>query len=128
MTTPVTAEITPILWAVLKPTGTGFSFAIVTKTNGTIVNSGTSLKLPIGVNQIQVDWSGASNVRVQAGDAIKQVVDIPAGKSGKRRSVFLRVPVDTETAMVNITTYANASAEVGQALGGIQVFPSNIPL
>ena len=64
---------------------------------------------------------------VQAGTkGLIRKVEIPAAESGTPRQVTLRVPVSTSDAYVNVTAYNNAAAEIGQAVGGIVVYPSDL--
>lgn len=126
MTTPI-EFVNPILWATLTTTGTGFSYAAVSKTNGNTTTQNTRLLLPEGVNMVTVDWSGKSQVLVQAGtDGLTRKMEISAAESGTPRQVTLRVPVSTSDAYVRVTTYNNASSEIGQAVGGIVVYPSDL--
>ena len=79
---------------------------------------------PTGTNLVQVSWSGASRVLIQANaDGHIQKVDIPAAESGVGRTKILRVPVTTE-GYVNVTTYNNRQEEVGTTTGGITVYPT----
>lgn len=126
MTSPV-KFVNPLLWATLTVNGTGFGFASVSKTNGSTTTSNTRLVLPEGVNMVTVDWSGKSRVIVQAGTTgLIRKVEIPAAESGTPRQTTLRVPVSTSDDYVNVTTYNNASSEIGQAVGGIVVYPSDL--
>lgn len=73
---------------------------------------------------MQVSWSGASRVIIQAyADGHLQKVDIPAGESGVGRTKILHVPVTTE-GYVSVTTYSNLQEEVDTTTGGITVFPT----
>lgn len=126
MTSPI-EFVNPLLWATLTVNGTGFGFATVSKTNGSTTTSNTRLVLPEGVNMVTVDWSGQSRVVIQAGTkGLIRKVEIPAAESGTPRQVTLRVPVSTSDAYVNVTAYDNATAEIGQAVGGIVVYPSDL--
>ena len=126
MTSPI-EFVNPLLWATLTVNGTGFGFASVSKTNGSTTTSNTRLVLPEGVNIVTVDWSGKSRVVIQAGTSgLIRKVEIPAAESGTPRQVTLRVPVSTSDAFVNVTTYKNAASEVGEAVGGIVVYPSDL--
>lgn len=126
MTSPV-KFVNPLLWAVLTVNGAGFGFATVSKTNGTTSTGNTRLVLPEGVNIVTVDWSGQSRVVIQAGTkGLIRKVEIPAAESGASRQVTLRVPVSTSDAYVNVTAYDNATAEIGEAVGGIVVYPSDL--
>lgn len=119
--------VNPLLWATLTTDNTGFSFAKITKTNGATAVQNSRLVLPEGVNMVTVDWAGKSRAIVQAGTTgMIRKVEIPAAESGTSRQVTLRVPVSTSDAYVNVTTYDNASAEIGQAVGGIVVYPSDL--
>lgn len=119
--------VNPLLWATLTVDNTGFSFAKITKTNGATTTQNSRLVLPEGVNMVTVDWSGKSRVLVQAGtDGMARKMEIPAAESGIPRQVTLRVPVSTSDAYVRLTTYDNATAEIGQAVGGIVVYPSDL--
>ena len=126
MTTPI-KFVNPLLWATLTTDNTGFSFAKISKTNGTTAVQNTRLILPEGVNMVTVDWAGQSRVMIQAGTTgLIRKVEIPAAESGATRQVTLRVPVSTSDAYVNVTTFDNASSEIGQAVGGIVVYPSDL--
>lgn len=126
MTTPI-KFVNPLLWATLTVNDTGFSFAKISKTNGIPAVQNSRLILPEGVNIVTVDWSGQSRVVIQAGtNGLLRKVEIPAAESGTSRQVTLRVPVSTSDAYVNVTTYDNASSEVGEAVGGIVVYPSDL--
>lgn len=126
MTSPV-KFVNPLLWATLTVDGTGFSFASISKTNGTATTRNTKLVLPVGVNIVTVDWSGKSRVMIQAGTSeLSRRMFIPAAESGTSRQVTLRVPVSSDDAYVNVTTYDNESSEIGQAVGGIVVYPSDL--
>lgn len=126
MTFPV-KFVNPLLWATLTVNGMGFGFASISKTNGATSTGNTRLVLPEGVNMVTVDWSGKSRVVIQAGTTgLIRKVEIPAAESGTPRQITLRVPVSTSDAYVNVTTYDNASSEVGQAVGGIVVYPSDL--
>lgn len=119
--------VNPLLWATLTVESAGFSFAKISKTNGRSAVQNSRLVLPEGVNMVTVDWSGKSRVVIQAGTTgLIRKVEIPAAESGTPRQVTLRVPVSTSDAYVNVTTYDNASSEVGQAVGGIVVYPSDL--
>lgn len=119
--------VNPLLWATLTVDNTGFSFAKISKTNGTTAVQNTRLVLPEGVNMVTVDWSGKSRVIVQAGTTgLIRKVEIPAAESGTSRQITLRVPVSTSDAYVNATTYDNATEEIGEAVGGIIVYPSDL--
>lgn len=119
--------VNPLLWATLTVDKTGFSFAKISKTNGTTAVQNTRLVLPEGVNMVTVDWSGKSRVIVQAGTTgLIRKVEIPAAESGTSRQITLRVPVSTSDAYVNATTYDNATEEIGEAVGGIIVYPSDL--
>lgn len=126
MTTPI-KFVNPLLWATLTVNDTGFSFAKISKTNGIPAVQNSRLILPEGVNIVTVDWSGQSRVVIRAGtNGLLRKVEIPAAESGTPRQVTLRVPVSTSDAYVNVTTYDNASSEVGEAVGGIVVYPSDL--
>lgn len=121
MTSPLSDAV---IWATLQPYTAGFSFAKVIATNGVRSNQNNRLTLPTGTNLVQVSWSGASRVLIQANaDGHIQKVDIPAAESGVGRTKILRVPVTTE-GYVNVTTYNNRQEEVGTTTGGITVYPT----
>lgn len=122
MSTPLSNAV---IWATLQPYTTGFSFARIAVTNGTRSNQDSRLTLPTGTNLVQVSWSGASRVMIQAySDGHLQKVDIPAGESGVGRTRILRVPVTTE-GYVSVTTYTNLQEEVDATTGGITIYPTN---
>ena len=121
MSTPLSNAV---IWATLQPYTAGFSFARIVATNGVRSTQNTRLTLPTGTNLVQVSWSGASRVMIQAySDGHTQKVDIPAGESGVGRMKILRVPVSTE-GYVSVTTYNNLQEEIDTTTGGITVYPT----
>lgn len=113
-----------VIWATLQPYTTGFSFARIIATNGVRSNQNSRLTLSPGTNLVQVSWSGASRVIIQANaDGHNQTVEIPAATSGTGRTKILRVPV-TKEGYVSVTTYNNLQEEVDTTTGGITVYPT----
>ncbi|QQB45311.1 hypothetical protein I6I10_07430 [Corynebacterium glucuronolyticum] len=121
MSTPLSDAV---IWATLQPYTTDFSFARITATNGVRSTQNTRLTLPTGTNLVQVSWSGASRIQIQANaDGHNQTTEIQAAISGTGRTKILRVPV-TKEGYVNVTTYKNLQEEVDTTTGGITVYPT----
>lgn len=124
MTSPSVVWEDPIRSYVLSGLTEGFQFARVVA--GTVPGKNWEVPIPVGVNTVQVVYSGASSVTTQLGqpgaDTLRPSrLQIPEGS--ETRMVVAEVPVSKPGSHLSFTINKVSADEVRQPLLGVKIIP-----
>lgn len=113
---------------VLTAGSSGFQFAraVTPKAEG----KSYEIPIPVGVNTVQVVYSGASGVAVALSQPKKETLrpsrlQIPDGEG--TRMVLSEVPVSEPGSMLTFTIRNALASEVGQPILGVKIIPAPPP-
>lgn len=129
MTTPNVIPDNFIQSYVLAASSSGFQFAraVTPKAEG----KSHEIPVPVGVNTVQVVYSGATGVVVSLTQPKKETLrpsrlQIPDGEG--TRMVLSEVPVSEPGSMLIFTIRNALASEVGQPILGVKIFPAPPPV
>lgn len=125
MTSPAVVWEDPIRSYVLSGLTEGFQFARIVV--GKVSGNNWEVPIPVGVNTVQVVYSGASSVVTQLGQPGAESLrpsrlQIPAG--GETRLAVAEVPVSKPGSHLSFTIRSVSVDEIGQPLLGVKIIPA----
>lgn len=125
MTAPSVVWEDPVLSYVLSGLSEGFQFARVVR--GKYAGKNWEIPIPVGVNTVQVVYSGTSSVITQLGQPGAETLrpsrlQIPSGS--ETRMVVSEVPVSKPGSTLSFTIGKVSADEVGQPLLGVKIIPA----